>query len=467
MRNNLRFQILFFAAAAACMAPALAQSVAPETIRRFSAEVSPALCIVSYSSAITNPATGESTSRETKALGLLVSADGLVMTHGHMQRENSEPSNVRVSIGEGDDLREFDARVLSKPPDVNISFLRIQDAGPFPFARFATDDSLALGDPIMALGMLGESLDYARAVQVHRIGAILQEPRTTYCIDNPVPFGFVSGPVANQRGQIVGVVGFDLAPQEGGDLFVRSGHPLVYQSSLFRKHIESPPSASTDDPAAPDAWLGVYTQPLSDDLAEYWGLPRTGGVVVSTIIAGSPAAEVGLARGDILTEFNETRLRARQDADILGFTKLVRDAGVGSTVNVKYLRDGQPAELTVTLAERPRSARDAVEFEDEVFGLTVRELTTDLRIRLNLPADVQGVIVRRVKSGSWANIAGMVPGLIILRFGEHETPGIEAFEEAVNKVAEAQPAEVPVFCRAGDRTGFFRLNPRWTRPAEE
>ena len=122
------------------------------------------------------------------------------------------------------------------------------------------------------------------------------------------------------------------------------------------------------------------------------------GLVVSTVIPGSPAALVGLQSGDVITSFNNTPIRAKLDRDVPNFTKLVRDAGPASAVKITYLRDGQPNEVVCQLTERPRTSRDAIEFEDPVLGLTIRDLTTDVRIAINLAQDVEGVIIRRVKS---------------------------------------------------------------------
>src|SRR5690606_10217028 len=145
-------------------------------------------------------------------------------------------------------------------------------------------------------------------------------------------FGYVGGPVINSAGNIVGVVGFDLSTNEGGDLYTRSGHPLVYQTALFKHYINNPPSKEALDAQETDAFLGVFSQPLTDDLATYWKLPQEGGVVVSTVIDGSPAAEAGLLPGDVIVMFNEVPVRAKLDREIPGFTKIVRDAGIGKAV---------------------------------------------------------------------------------------------------------------------------------------
>lgn len=449
-------------AAVGLVSRAGAQELTSSVIQEAFQRVAPAVCVVNYSSNITNPSSGEVSKRNTRALGLLVAPEGLVMAHGHMQIENSEPFNITVTVGQGEEEKVYSAKLLKKPEDVNVCFVQITDEKKdrFPYASFS-ERPLRLGEPVVLIGLLGDSLDFNRSVITRRIGSILEKPRRTYCLDERVLFGYVGSPVINYEGKVVGVVGFDLSAGEGGDLYVRSGHPLVYQTELFAAYIAKPPTEKELTVAKDEAFLGVFTQPLTDDLAEYWGLPQSGGVVVGTLMPGSPAEAAGMQTGDVIINFDGVPIQAKQDREVITFTKLVRDAGIGRSVPVRVLRDGQPMDLTVTLVERPKSARDAGEFEDEVFGLTVREITTDLRIALNLPQDVQGVIVRRVKSGSWAALADMEPFLIVMNFGGHPVTSLDSFKQAIEKVVQEKPAEVTVFCRVGTRTGFFRIKPRW------
>lgn len=436
------------------------------TVEQAHERVAPALCVVSYGIERTHPATGQVDRSTGSTMGLIVSPDGLVMVRGHMQIENVEPFNVRVRVGEGEDEQEYPARVLRKPDDVNVMFLKIEPDTPrtFPHVSFQRGVNLNLGEPIMVFGILGDSFDNARGVQGRFVGSILDSPRRYYGLDAPVPNGFIGGPCLDANGRLVGVIGYDLTREQGGDLYTRAGYPLIYQSDLFARYIDTPPGEHEITDSPEDAWLGVFTQPLTDDLANYWNVPAEGGIIISTLVENSPAQTAGLQRGDIVKRFNGNAVRARQDRDVLGFTQLVREAGVGTDAEVEILRDGEPMTLTVTLVPRPTAAADALEFEDEVFGLTVRELTTDVRIMLNIGPDVEGVIVRRVKSGSWADLAQMRPGAIVLEFGGIPVSSIEDFRAAVERVAAERPAEVAVFCRVGQRTGFFRLQPRW--PAE-
>ena len=449
--------------AAVSFATAASADFDPQLLRRAYAEITPAMGLLTYASEITNPASGEVTRRDGNGLALVVTPGGLVMCHGHMKLENSEPFNISVTLGEGADEKKYDAEFVGKPDDVNVVFLQLKSDTPLdlPHIKFAGSSSLELADPITLFGLLGESLDFEAGMQGARIGAVLDKPRTTYCIDGSVRFGFVTGPAIDTQGRVVGVVGFDMTGAEGGDLYVRSGHPLIYQVELFSKYLTEPPRGDGEPASDGNAWLGVFTQPLTDDFAAYWGLDPRGGLIVSTVVPGSPAQQGGLQQGDIIVSFDETPVRAKADRDVMGFTKLVRETGPGKQVAVRVLRGGEPAEVTVTLGEQPRSAQDAEEYEDEVLGLTVRELTQDLRIRLNLSEDVQGVIVRRVKSGSTAQLGKMQAGVIVLAIGDAPVRNLEDYRAAVAALQEAKPAEVAVFARFGSETGFFRLEPIW------
>lgn len=442
---------------------AVADGFTQDTIAAAYNRIAPAVGVLRYSSEITNPNSGEVSKRDTVTLAVCVREDGLMMAHGHMVLEDNVPFNVTVSLGEAGSETEYEAEVLPKPEDINVVFLKLKSDKPLhlPAVRFTSRSSLGVGTPLCCVGLMGEAFDFTKEIATTRIVATLDTPRDYYAIGVAARGGLVGAPVFDTTGAAVGVVGFDLARQEGGDLYVRSGQPLLYQASLFAKYIENPPVKTEEKAPAGDAWLGVFTQPLSDDLAEYWGLKQDGGLVVSTVVPNSPAASSGLQAGDVITNFNGTPIQSKLDRDVLSFTKLVRDAGPGTTVKIAYLRGGQPGELSVQLMERPRSARDAAEYEDNVLGLTVREITTDVRIALNLAQDVEGVIVRRVKSGSPAQIGKMQPGVIVLAIGEQKVTSIADFKAALEKMAAEKPAEVSIFARAGSTTGFFRVAPRW------
>ena len=433
------------------------------TLEQVYARISPAIGLLEFSTRVTKTASGETVERSSNAIGLIVSADGLVMTHGHMVLDNVAPFNITLKVGQGEEEQAYPVTLLRKPEDVNAVFLRVQSDEPLdlPHVQFAKEDGLKIGSAVALFGILGDTLDNTRGLMTARVGTILETPRLTYCLDQGVRFGFVNGPVVDTAGRVVGVVGFDMSAAEGGDLYVRSRHPLIYQASLFRKYIENPPGANETRHERDDAFLGVFTQPLTDDLAEYWDLEPKGGLVISTVVAGSPADKAGLRPGDVIAGFDGSPIRAKQDRDVRGFTKLVREHGPGKPVAMDVLRKGKAVRVELTLGARPRTFGDAAEFEDELFGLTVREITTDIRIQMNLQEDVRGVIVSRVRPGGPAHLAKIAPHVIVMALGDHRVGGIDEYKKAAEQLAEQRPREVVIFARWQSRTGFFRMTPRW------
>ncbi len=460
MRSSKAF--LMMLAAAAALTAAAQDDFAAQALQSDFAKVTPAICQVLFTQEVTDPRTGETVRRNGNCLGLIVRTDGLVMAQGHLSVENATPVDLRVKVGRDGSEKEYPAAALHKPNDINVMFLQIQSDTPLNLPRVTfTPQPLRLGDPVAVIGLTGETLDFEPAVFTDRIAAVLAQPRTTYCLANNLRFGCITGPVVNARGAVVGVAGIDLSRAEGGELYTRSGHPLVYQAELFQKYIDTPPEREEAKKAEDTAWLGVFTQPLKDDYAEYWGLEKTGGLVVSTVVPDSPAAKAGVQAGDVIKAFDGKPQKFTQDRDVLAFTKLVRDTGTGKTVTMDLLRGGKPLAVRVTLASLPRSAQEADEFEDAVIGVSVREITRDVRIALNIAEDVRGVIVRKVKSGGVAQIGKIRPGVIILALGDYPVASIADFQAAMEKLRGAKPAELAVFARVGPQTGFFRLKPKW------
>ena len=459
MRNNALLMLL---AATAAFTAAAQDDFTSQSLQDNYDKVTPAICQVLFTQEVTDPRTGETVRRNGNCLGLIVRADGLVMAQGHLSVENATPVDLRVRVGHGGAEKEYPAVLLHKPNDLNVVFMQAQSDTPLslPFAAF-DPQPLRPGEPVAVVGLMGETLDFVPAVFTDRIAAVLTQPRTTYCLANNLRFGCITGPVINARGAVVGVTGIDLSRGEGGELYTRSGHPLVYQADLFSKYIANPPAREEAKKAEDTAWLGVFTQPLKDEYAEYWELDKTGGLIVSTVVPDSPAAKAGMQPGDVIKTFDGKPLKATQDPDVLAFTKLVRDTGIGKTVTVDLLRGGKPLTVEVTLGLLPRSAQEAAEFEDAVLGLSVREITRDVRIALNIAEDVQGVIVRKVKPGSAAQIGKMRAGVIILALGDFPVASIADFQQAMDKLREKKPAELAVFARVGPQTGFFRLKPKW------
>jgi serine protease Do len=95
------------------------------------------------------------------------------------------------------------------------------------------------------------------------------------------------------------------------------------------------------------SWLGVYLSPMTDELAEATGLPAARGVFVAGVVEGSPAGRAGLAKGDVILEFDHHPV----DAKTLPWRAAV--AGPGRAVAARVWRGGREQDVTVKMERLP------------------------------------------------------------------------------------------------------------------
>ncbi len=102
------------------------------------------------------------------------------------------------------------------------------------------------------------------------------------------------------------------------------------------------------------ALLGVSFVPLTPELRRHFGVPEDEGVLVSRVLAESPAATAGIQVGDIVTKVDgESAGSGHALARVMGLRK------AGDTVNVELWRAGRAQTVSATLAERDRRQEDS------------------------------------------------------------------------------------------------------------
>ena len=129
----------------------------------------------------------------------------------------------------------------------------------------------------------------------------------------------------------------------------RPQHWLVLFAALFTLAVPTLASAG--------AWLGVYTQEVSAELREAFGL-ESGGVLVTNVVPESPASRAGLLKGDVIVTANKKGIEAPSD-----LTDLITAANPGQTVSLGIVRKGASKTLSVKLVERPEEIETPVQPE--------------------------------------------------------------------------------------------------------
>jgi len=95
-------------------------------------------------------------------------------------------------------------------------------------------------------------------------------------------------------------------------------------------------------------WLGVQMTDISEDIARQLDVPTKEGVLVGSVIPGSPAAAAGLHDGDVIVAMNGQNVPNRET-----LSRVIRNAHVGDTVTLTVDRGRQKLEIKAKIGERP------------------------------------------------------------------------------------------------------------------
>jgi serine protease Do len=426
------------------------------------------------------PTGGEGRRVEEAECGVIVNDAGLVVIPadpfpdpGGDPRTTLAPVEFKVYRGGG---RPLDAEAVGLDVELNLAYLKLKQppAGLRPL-RFDPAGRLAVGDRVMVIGLMPKRYDYAPVLYNAMVNAVLDKPRRMYSLDLPVQDLSIGGLVLAADGRPVGLVGEDVLDDSPGpdrmpgntlSLFGsltqgrRVGYPMIFPYSLFAAGMSSPPSIAAQDKRS---WLGIIMQPLAEELISYWRLDTEGGIIVSSVVEGSPAEKAGLRASDIIVALQGEPLRLRREDELPDLRRRIERLGVDRPIELSYLRDGVRHDITLTLAEAPLSAFSAQEVEDEDLGVTVRQITIDDVLAQNLEPATTGVVVSDMEQAGWAQVAGLRPGDIIQAVDGHVVGDIESFRRQTERLHEQKPEATLFFVLRQTETLFVRLKTPWSR----
>jgi len=209
--------------------------------------------------------------------------------------------------------------------------------------------------------------------------------------------GNSGGPLFNMNGEVIGI---------NSQIYSRTGG---YMGLSFAIPIEVAMKVKDDLQKfgkVSRGRLGVTIQPISQELAESFGLKNRQGALVNGVEPDSPAAKAGVVSGDVILSVNDRAVD--QPGDLI---RAIGDARPGQAVTLKVWRKGATRDLSAKLVEMPGEKTAAAERTQEPvkLGLTVRPLTGEERSQLGTSG---GVVVEEV-TGPAAS-AGIARGDVIL-----------------------------------------------------
>jgi len=403
--------------------------------------------------------------------GFLVDASGLIITsssvgggfteslfpESELAGQASLPQDFKVRRpGQKPVTAEF----LGKDEDLGVAFIRASALKPAPFIRLSAGKPANIGTDVYILANLGERFDYTFSAVRRQIAAVITNPKRRYFLDGNIPPDMTPGLVVTAKGEILGLMMEQAVLPSAIAMSARpAGFPQFLDGREYLKLIADPPHPAAAD-SSRKRWLGIYMQPLTRELAAYFNLPDVQGILVNTVIDDSPAKSAGLQSGDIITRIGSSEVKAEKDQDLEIFKTLIREFR-GDSVLLALNRQGQVLYRPVKPGPAPKSKFQAKETGSVSLGFFAKELTRDIILARNYPADAEGVWISRLEQAGPSGLAGLETGDLLLQVDTSAVPGIGQLSEILQKLEAAKPEMIRLFVRHENSTRFIFVKPDW------
>ncbi len=368
--------------------------------------------------------------------GVIIDKEGHILTNEHVI---SGADKITVTLP---DNREFEGHVTGSDIYSDLAVVKIESKDDLPFARLGDSDNVQIGHWAIAIGN-----PFAFAVKnpeptvtVGVVSALQRSlPRTdrrareytdliqTDAAINP---GNSGGPLLNIYGDIIGI-NVAIFTLSGGSEGVGFAVPVNTAKKIMEDLKQGKKVLY--------GWLGVVIQDINAELAVYFKLEESYGVLISRILEKSPAEKAGLKPGDIIVSLDDEKVKGTQD-----LIRMVLKKDVGNKVTLGVIRNGKIYSVRVEIGKRPEDeiviaqekTDKALEEDAEAKswrGLEVSEITPEAVRRFNLETE-SGVLVVAVEGKSTAEEAGIRAGDVIYEINRMPVKDIKDYNKAIKKV---------------------------------
>jgi serine protease Do len=350
--------------------------------------------------------------------GVIVRSDGIIVTNNHVVANADE---IVVALA---DRREFEAKVLLADERTDLAILRVNTAGKaLPTLAFHDSDDAEVGDIVLAIGNpfgVGQTVTSGIVSALARTQVGVSDHQFFIQTDAAINPGNSGGALVTVDGKLIGV-NTAIFSRSGGSIGIGFAVP-----SNMVKVVLNTALGGAKQVARP--WLGIDTQPVDARLAESLGLDRPIGLLVRDVVPGSPAAQAGLQRQDVITKVDDFAVNDEQGLNFRVATK-----GIGNSANLTYLRSGQPRTAAVRLIGEPAGvARATTEIDgsNPLQGATVANLSAGMAEDMGINAKT-GVVITDVADRSIAERYGFEPGDVILGINGRKVTSVASLREVL------------------------------------
>ena len=355
--------------------------------------------------------------------GVIVSDEGYILTNNHLVGGATE---VMVRCNDG---KEYEAEVVGADAASDVAVLKVEGATLSPI-ELGTSENLRLGETVIAIGYpfgIGQTVTkgiisaQGRALRLVQYEDFIQ----TDAAINP---GNSGGALINEYGQLIGI-NTAIASRSGGSQGIGFAIPIDFARLIMDQLIR--------DGRVVRGYVGVMPNEVTSDMVEFFDLENKEGVLITTVSPDSPAEKAKMKRGDVIVEFDGKEIK-----DVNQFRMLAAEAVPGDKVDIVLVRDGKKKTVKLVIGERPtETAQNSIEQDAEdisplFLGVGLQSLQDEYREALELPADIDGIIVTDVQRGTPAASAGLRRGDVIVEVDKKQIENLDDFRNVMDDYDE-------------------------------
>jgi len=351
--------------------------------------------------------------------GFIVSADGYIVTNNHVV---DSADVVEVTM---DDGRQFDAEVIGADPQTEVALIKV-DATNLPALPLGNSDDIRVGEWVVAIGSpfgLDRTVTSGIVSARGRGEVGIVDYADFIQTDAAINPGNSGGPLLNLKGEVIGM-NTAIYSQSGGSMGIGFAIPV----NMVRYVVDE----LREDGTVSRGFLGIGIQNLTPDLAQWFNVDESRGVLVASVVPDTPADRAGLKQDDVIVAYDGNPV-----VEAGSFRSHVATTPAGETADLTIVRDGKRITKKVTIGEMEGdgmtpSGATKPEAHGKTLGITIENLTGETARQLGLEGKT-GVVIGQVSRGSAAAMAGLQPGMVITEVNRQPVHNVNEFRDAMEK----------------------------------
>ena len=387
-------------------------------------------------------ASGEPQLERSSGSGVIVDPDGYIVTNAHVV-ENATRIEVELPFdvaggAPGRSIlkrrgRTVGAQVVSIDRETDIGVVKVEARG-LPALQFGDSDALRSGQLVLAFG---SPLGLASSVSMGVVSAVArqltpEDPMIYIQTDATINPGNSGGALVDAEGRLVGINTL-IYSQSGGSEGIGFAAPSNIVRNVFTQIREFGRVRRGE--------IGVNTQTITPLLADALGLTFDAGVVISDVMAGSPAAQAGLAPGDIVLTLDDKPMENGRQFRINVYTR-----GIGQQIVVEVRRGERTLKVRVPVAERQNhtgrlAALIGAQQAIRTLGVVALDLTPPIGEMLPPLRRTAGAVVAHVTpEAPYSQQGRLQPGDVIYALNGAAISSVDGLKNAAAALKPSAPA---------------------------